>query len=68
VIFSRAADCGRCDDVTFVARGGDDMDDPDMPHQSTTALATSPLHDSSGDGSSLEEMSRSPTFRLLMPL
>jgi hypothetical protein len=28
--FSRAAICGRHDDVTFVARGGDDMDDPDM--------------------------------------
>jgi hypothetical protein len=37
-----------------------------MSLQSTTALATSPLHDGSGDGSSLEETPRSPAFRLLM--
>jgi hypothetical protein len=34
--------------------------------QSTAALATSPLHDGSGDGSSSEEMPCSPTFRLLL--
>jgi hypothetical protein len=39
--------------------GGDGMDDPDMLLQSTAALATSPLHDCSGDGSSLEETSHS---------
>jgi hypothetical protein len=49
-----------------VAREGDDVDDPDMSLQSTAALATSPLHDGSGDGSSLEEPSRFPAFRLLM--
>jgi hypothetical protein len=37
-----------------------------MSLQSTTTLATSPLHDGSGDGSSLEEMLRSPAFCLLM--
>jgi hypothetical protein len=42
--------CGRRDDDTSVAWGGDDEDDPDMSLQSTTALATSPLHDGSGDG------------------
>jgi hypothetical protein len=36
--------------------------------QSTTALATSPLHDGSGDVSSLEEMPSSPAFRLLVRL
>jgi hypothetical protein len=66
--FSRTAICGRRDDVTSVVRKGDDVDDPDMSLQSTTALATSPLHDDSGDGSSLEETSRSPAFRLLMRL
>jgi hypothetical protein len=39
-----------------------------MSLQSTTALATSLLHDGSGDGSSLEETSRSPAFRLLIRL
>jgi hypothetical protein len=34
--------------------------------QSTSALATSSLHDGSVDGSSLEETSSSPTFRLMM--
>jgi hypothetical protein len=63
---SRSAVCGRRDDDTSVVRGGDDEDDPDMSLQSTTALGTSPLHDNSGDGSSLEETQRSPTFRLLM--
>jgi hypothetical protein len=42
------------------------MDDPDMSLQSTAALAMSLLHDGSGGGSSLEESSRSPAFRLLM--
>jgi hypothetical protein len=64
--FSHAATCGLRDDDTSVERGGDDEDDPDMLLQSTTALATSQLHDDSGDGSSLEETSRFPTFRLLM--
>jgi hypothetical protein len=39
-----------------------------MSLQSTATLATSPLHDSSGDRSSLEETPRSPAFRLLMRL
>jgi hypothetical protein len=58
--------CGRRDDDTSVARGGDDEEDPDMSLQSTAALATSPLHGGSVDGSSLEEMSLSPAFRLFM--
>jgi hypothetical protein len=37
-----------------------------MSLQSTAALATSPLHDDSGDGSSSEETPSSPAFRLLM--
>jgi hypothetical protein len=36
--------------------------------QSTAALATSPHHNGSGDGSSLEETSSSPAFRHLMRL
>jgi hypothetical protein len=44
------------------------VDDPDMSLQSTAALATSPLHDGSDDGSSLEETSCSPAFCLLMRL
>jgi hypothetical protein len=36
--------------------------------RSTTAPATSPLHDGSGDGSSLEETSSFPAFRLFMRL
>jgi hypothetical protein len=44
------------------------MNDPDMSLHSTAALATSPLYDGSGDGSSLEETSRSLAFRLLMRL
>jgi hypothetical protein len=39
-----------------------------MSFQSTAALATSPLHDGSGDGSSSEETPSSPAFRLLMRL
>jgi hypothetical protein len=39
-----------------------------MSLQSTAMLATLPLHDGSGDGPSLEETPRSPTFRLLMRL
>jgi hypothetical protein len=65
---SRAAVYGHRDDDTSVARGGDDEDDPDMSLQSTTALATLPLHDGSGDRSSLEETPRSAAFRLLMRL
>jgi hypothetical protein len=68
VFFSRTAICDRRDDVTFVAQGGDDVDDPDMSLQSTAALAMSPLHDGSDDEFSLEETSRSPAFRLLMQL
>jgi hypothetical protein len=34
--------------------------------QSIAALATSPLHDGSGDGSSSEETPNSPAFRLLL--
>jgi hypothetical protein len=51
-----------------VAWGGDDDDDPDMSLQFTAVLGTSPLHDGSGDGSSLEETPRSPAFCLLMRL
>jgi hypothetical protein len=61
--FSHAAFCSRRDDVTSVVRGGDVVDDPDMSLQSTAALATSPLHDGSDDGSSLEE---TPLLTLLM--
>jgi hypothetical protein len=43
-------------DDTSMARGGDDEDDPDMSLQSTTALATSPLHDGFDDGSSLPRL------------
>jgi hypothetical protein len=39
-----------------------------MSLQSTTALATSPLHDGSGNGSSSEKTPSSPAFRLLMRL
>jgi hypothetical protein len=65
-LLSRAAVCGLCDDDTSVARGDYDEDDPDMSLLSTTALAMSPLHDGSDNGSSLEETPRSPAFRLLM--
>jgi hypothetical protein len=37
-----------------------------MLFQSTMALATSPLHDGSGDGSSSEETPCSPALRLLL--
>jgi hypothetical protein len=36
--------------------------------QSTAALATSLLHEGSGDGSSSEETPSSPAFRLLLQL
>jgi hypothetical protein len=65
---SRAFVCGRRDDDTSVARGGDDEDDPDMLLQSTAALAMSPLHDGSGDGSSLQKTPHSPACILLMRL
>jgi hypothetical protein len=65
---SRAAVCSRRDDDTSMAWGGNDEDDPDMSLQSIVALGTSPLHDGSGDRSSLEEMPCSPAFRLLMRL
>jgi hypothetical protein len=39
-----------------------------MSLQSTATLATSPLHDGSGDGSSLEETPHSPAFHLLTRL
>jgi hypothetical protein len=67
-LLSRTVVCDHRDDDNSVARGGDDGEGPDMSLQSTTALATSPLHDGSGDGSSLEETPRSPAFRLLMRL
>jgi hypothetical protein len=57
---------GRCDDDTSAPQGGDDEDDPDMLLQSIAALATSPLKDGSGDGSSSEETPVSPAFRLLL--
>jgi hypothetical protein len=57
---SRVAVCGRRDYDTSVAQGGDDEDDPDILLQSTAALATSPLHDGSSDGSSSEETPRPP--------
>jgi hypothetical protein len=65
---SRAAVCGRRDDDTFVARGGDNEDDADISLQYTAALGTSLLHDGSDDGSSSEETPRSPAFRILMRL
>jgi hypothetical protein len=48
-----------------VPRGGDNEDDNNMLLQSTAALATSPLHDGSGDGSSSDETPRSPAFLCL---
>jgi hypothetical protein len=65
---SRAAVCGRHDDDTSGAWGGNDEDDPDTSLQSTAALGTSPLHDGSEDGSSSKETPRSSAFRLLMQL
>jgi hypothetical protein len=64
-ILSRPASRGWQDDDTSAPRGGDDEDDPDMLLQSTAVLATSPLHNGSGDGSSSEEtvgvLDRQPT-------
>jgi hypothetical protein len=67
-VLSRLAACGRCNDDTSTSRGTDDEDDPDMLLQSIAALATSPLQDGSGDGSSLEETPDSPAFRHLIQL
>jgi hypothetical protein len=67
-VSSRAVARGCRDDDTSVPWGGDDEDDPDMSLQSSAALATLPLHDSSGDGSSSEETPSFPAFRLLMRL
>jgi hypothetical protein len=67
-VLSRPASRGRRDDDTSAPRGSDDEDDPDMLLQSTAALATSPLHDGSGEGSSSEETPFSPSFRLLLQL
>jgi hypothetical protein len=52
MVLSRLVACGWRDDDTSVSRGGDDEDNPDMLLQSTAALATSPFHEGSGDGSS----------------
>jgi hypothetical protein len=68
VVLSCPVTGGRHDGDTSVPRGGDDEDDPDMSLQSTAALATSPLHEGSGDGSSSKETPRSPAFRLLFRL
>jgi hypothetical protein len=54
-VLSRPTSCGRRDDDTSAPRGGDNEDDPDMLLQSIAVLATSPLHDGSGDRSSSEE-------------
>jgi hypothetical protein len=67
-VLSHLASRGRHDDETSAPRGGDDDDDPNMFLQSTAALATSPLHDGSGDGSSSKETPCSPAFRLLLRL
>jgi hypothetical protein len=63
---SRPASRGRRDDDTSAPRSGEDENDPNMLLQSTTAFATSPLHDGSGDGSSSEETPCSPALRLLL--
>jgi hypothetical protein len=63
---SLPASRGRRDDDTSAPRGGEDEDDPYMLLQSTVALATSPLHDGSSDGSLSEETPCSPAFRLLL--
>jgi hypothetical protein len=65
-ILSRPASLGRRDDDNSAPRNGEDEDDLDMLIQSTAALATSPLHDGSGDGFSSEETPCSPAFRLLL--
>jgi hypothetical protein len=57
---------GRRDDDTSTPQNGEDEDNPDMLLQSTVALATSPLHDGSGDGSSSEETPCFPALRLLL--
>jgi hypothetical protein len=67
-VLSRVAACGCRDDDTSAPRGGDDEDDPDMSLQLTAALATSPLHDCSGDGSSSEDTPSTLAFHLLMRL
>jgi hypothetical protein len=54
------------DDDTSAPWSGEDEDNPDMFLQSTAALATSPFHDGSGDGSSSEETPNSPALRLLL--
>jgi hypothetical protein len=68
VVLSRQVAGGQRDDDTSVPRGGDDEDNPVMSLQSTVALATSPLHEGSGDRSSSEETPSSPAFRLLLRL
>jgi hypothetical protein len=60
--FSPTAIYSRRDDNTSVARGGNDVDDPNMLLQSTVVLDVSPLHDGSGDGSSLQESRAPPPF------
>jgi hypothetical protein len=65
---SHTAVCGRRDDDTSVAQGGDDEDDPDISLQSTAALGALPLLDGSGDESSSEETPCSLAFCLLMRL
>jgi hypothetical protein len=66
MVLSCSVACRRRDGDTSAPRGGDDEDDPDMLLQSTAALATSPLHEGSGDESSSEETPSSPAFRLLL--
>jgi hypothetical protein len=68
MVLSHLTACGRCDNDTSTPQGGDDEDDPDMLLQSIAMLATSPLQDGSGDGSSSEETPGSPAFRLLVRL
>jgi hypothetical protein len=63
---SHPASRGQRDDDTSAPRSGEDEDDPDILLQSTAALATSPFHDGSGDGSSSEETPCSPALRLLL--
>jgi hypothetical protein len=65
-ILSCPASRGWHDDDTSTPRRGKDEDDLDMLLQSTAALATSPLHNGSGDGSLSEETPCSPTFHLLL--
>jgi hypothetical protein len=60
IVLSCPASSSRRDDDTSAPRGGDDEDGPDMLLQSIAALATSPLHDGSGDGSSSEERPTPP--------